>query len=491
MMTTRIVVGLTAGTCLIFSQNLMAEVSVFNPALLEIDHQSGVDIRQFNRANLMPPGVYSVDIFINGKMFERQDVTFVQDNPDADLHACFIAIKKTLSSFGIKVDALKSFNDVDETVCLDPAPRIEGSSWQFDSDKLQLNISIPQIYMDAMAYDYISPTRWDEGINALTINYDFSGSHTLRSDYGSQETDTSYLNLRNGLNIGPWRLRNYSTLNTSDGRAEYNSISTWIQRDIAALRSQIMIGDTWTASDIFDSTQIRGARLYTDNDMLPASQNGFAPVVRGIAKSNATVIIRQNGYVIYQSAVPQGAFEITDLNTASTGGDLDVTIKEEDGSEQRFTHPYASLAILKREGQTDVDVSVGELRDEDGFTPDVLQAQILHGFSHGITLYGGMQAAENYGSAALGVGKDLGALGAISFDVTHARANFSHDDTETGQSYRFLYSKRFDDTDTSLRLVGYRYSTEGYYTSMSGHRGATALKTFGKQVTDVVAWRER
>ncbi|EPC9037065.1 long polar fimbrial usher protein LpfC-O113, partial [Shigella sonnei] len=319
---TRIVVGLTAGTCLIFSQNLMAEVSVFNPALLEIDHQSGVDIRQFNRANLMPPGVYSVDILINGKMFERQDVTFVQDNPDADLHACFIAIKKTLSSFGIKVDALKSFNDVDETVCLDPAPRIEGSSWQFDSDKLQLNISIPQIYMDAMAYDYISPTRWDEGINALTINYDFSGSHTLRSDYGSQETDTSYLNLRNGLNIGPWRLRNYSTLNTSDGRAEYNSISTWIQRDIAALRSQIMIGDTWTASDIFDSTQIRGARLYTDNDMLPASQNGFAPVVRGIAKSNATVIIRQNGYVIYQSAVPQGAFEITDLNTASTGGDL-------------------------------------------------------------------------------------------------------------------------------------------------------------------------
>lgn len=170
MMTTRIKVGLTAGTCLIFSQSLMAEVSVFNPALLEIDHQSGVDIRQFNRANLMPPGVYSVDIFINGKMFERQDVTFVQDNPDADLHACFVAIKKTLTTFGVKVDALKSLNDVDETVCIDPGPRIEGSSWQFDSDKLQLNISIPQIYMDAMAYDYISPSRWDEGINALTIN---------------------------------------------------------------------------------------------------------------------------------------------------------------------------------------------------------------------------------------------------------------------------------------------------------------------------------
>ncbi len=57
-----------------------------------------------------------------------------------------------------------------------------------------------------------SAPRVGMGINALTINYDFSGSHTLRSDYGSQETDTSYLNLRNGLNIGPWRLRNYQSL---------------------------------------------------------------------------------------------------------------------------------------------------------------------------------------------------------------------------------------------------------------------------------------
>ncbi|MEY7202595.1 fimbria/pilus outer membrane usher protein [Escherichia coli] len=34
---------------------------------------------------------------------------------------------------------------------------------------------------------------------------------------------------------------------------------------------------------------------------------------------------------------------MTDLNTASTGGDLDVTIKEEDGSEQRFTQPLPIL----------------------------------------------------------------------------------------------------------------------------------------------------
>ncbi|XPE67134.1 fimbria/pilus outer membrane usher protein [Shigella flexneri] len=88
------------------------------------------------------------------------------------------------------------------------------------------------------------------------------------------------------------------------------------------------------------------------------------------------------------------------------------------------------MAILKREGQTDVDVSVGELRDEDAFTPDVLQAQDFMVFPDG-SFYGGMQAAENYGSAAW-VSVQSWCFGRNFFDVTHARANFSHDDTETG-----------------------------------------------------------
>ncbi|WP_434661002.1 fimbria/pilus outer membrane usher protein [Klebsiella sp. MISC125] len=460
----RLFLALVSGACLGFTTHAVARDTMFNPHLLEIDHPVDVDLRQFNRTNSLPPGHYKVDVVINGKMFERQDIRFVQETPDAELHPCFIAVKDVLSSYGVKVEALKSMTNVDNTTCIDPVPLVEGSTWLLDANKLVLNISVPQIYLNQFAYDYISPSRWDEGINALMVNYDFSGSHSIKSNYDSGSSDSYYLNLRNGINLGAWRLRNYSTFNSYDGSTEYHSVSSYIQRDIAALRSQIMVGDTWTASDIFDSNQIRGVRLYTDNDMLPSSQNGFAPVVRGIAKSNAKVTIRQNNYVIYQSAVPQGAFEITDLNTTSGGGDLDVTIKEEDGSEQHFTQPYASLAILKREGQTDIDISVGEMRDETKFTPNVAQAQIMRGLPWGLTLYGGTQIAEDYASVALGMGKDMGSFGAISIDATQAQARFDDGDDESGQSYRFLYSKRFDDTDTNFRLVGYRYSTEGFYT---------------------------
>ncbi|WP_414165454.1 fimbria/pilus outer membrane usher protein [Superficieibacter sp. BNK-5] len=458
----RVFIALASGVFIGFSGQVVARDLLFNPALLEIDHPMDVDIHQFNRANHLPPGKYKVTINVNGKTLTSREVTFVQDAPDADLHPCFIAVKDVLAEFGVKVAALKTLDAIDSSRCVNPVPLVPDSSWDVDVDKLALNITLPQIYLDLAAYGYISPSRWDEGINALMVNYDFSGTHSLKSDY--DEDDYYYLNLRNGLNIGAWRLRNYSTLNITDDKASYHSASTWLQRNIAALRSQVMIGDTWTASDVFDSTQVRGVRLYTDDDMLPTSQNGFAPVVRGIAKSNATVIIKQNGYVIYQSAVPQGAFAITDMNTTSSGGDLDVTIKEEDGSEQHFTQPFATLAILKREGQTDFDISIGEMREQSNFTPEFIQAQALHGLPWGVTVYGGIQGAEDYASAALGIGKDMGSLGAVSFDITQAKANFDDGDDEQGQSYRFLYSKRFDDTDTTLRLVGYRYSTEGYYT---------------------------
>lgn len=88
--------------------------------------------------------------------------------------------------------------------------------------------------------------------------------------------------------------------------------------------------------------------------MLPNSQRGFAPTVRGIANSSAIVTIRQNGYVIYQSNVPAGAFEINDLYPSSNSGDLEVTIEESDGTQRRFIQPYSSLPMMQRPGHLNI-----------------------------------------------------------------------------------------------------------------------------------------
>ena len=85
-------------------------------------------------------------------------------------------------------------------------------------------------------------------------------------------------------------------------------------------------------------------------------------MVRGIARTNAQVVIRQNGYQIYQSYVAPGAFEINDMYPTGGAGDLDVTIKEADGSEQHFTLPYASVPVLQREGRLKYALTGGQYR---------------------------------------------------------------------------------------------------------------------------------
>lgn len=159
-------------------------------------------------------------------------------------------------------------------------------------------------------------------------------------------------------------------------------MSSTLQRVIIPFKSELTLGDTWSSSDVFDSVSIRGAKLESDENMLPDSQSGFAPTVRGIAKSNAQVTIKQNGYVIYQTYTPPGPFEINDLNPTSSAGDLEVTIKESDNSETIYTIPYAAVPILQREGHIKYSATAGKYRSNsyNQNSPNVFQGDLIWGY---------------------------------------------------------------------------------------------------------------
>lgn len=199
--------------------------------------------------------------------------------------------------------------------------------------------------------------------------------------------------------------------------------------------------------------------------MLPDSLKGYAPVVRGIARTNAQVVIRQNGYQIYQSYVAPGAFEINDMYPTGGAGDLDVTIKEADGSEQHFTLPYASVPVLQREGRLKYALTGGQYRAYNSSVEKTPFGQIaaIYGLQKGITIYGGGQGASKYQSLAVGAGKNMGDFGALSVDVTQAWSTPANTAKTQGQSWRARYSKNVINTGTNFSIAGYRYSTRGYY----------------------------
>lgn len=468
----------------------------FNPALLERSESGEVsDLSVFTKGDNQAPGKYTVDIFVNNEPVDHKEVSFYADkdniNPEGSgLIPCLTL--EQLKQYGVKLEAVpelaalakkasekKELKDSVATTqsenavsapdeCINFLNIIPSSSAAFEFDKQALNLSFPQAVIAPSARGYVDPALWDEGINALLMDYNFTGSNNTSKYSGSDKShdDSYYLSLRNGINFGPWRLRNYSTMNDNNGTREWQNINTYLQRSIIPLKSQLTIGDGNSGSDVFDSAQYRGAQMASDDQMLPDSQQGFAPIVRGIAKTNAQVTVKQNGYTIYQGYVSPGAFEINDLYASGDSGDLDVTVKEEDGSTQHFIQPYSAVPILQREGHLKYSLTAGQYRGGygGGDRPNFAQLTLIRGFSHGFTLYGGSQSSKDYMSAALGVGKNMGDLGAVSVDVTQAKTNLPESQTSKGQSYRFLYAKSFVDTGTDFRLLGYRYSTSGFYT---------------------------
>ncbi|WP_407438861.1 fimbria/pilus outer membrane usher protein [Lelliottia sp.] len=451
----------------------------FNPALLEVDNPAskGVDLSTFEDGS-QAPGKYRVDIVINDQIIDTRELEFKAEknaSGEEKLQPCLSV--GLLQSFGIKTSLFPDLGKDGECARLAAIPDAS-AKFLFNAQKLVL--SIPQAALSPQARGYVAPELWDEGINALLLNYSLSGDNTHARNGNGSDSDSQYANLRPGVNIGPWRIRNYTTWNRdNDGQDKWDTVYTYAQRNIIALKSQLTLGDSSSPSDVFDSIPFRGGQLASDDEMLPDSLKGYAPVVRGIARTNAQVVIRQNGYVIYQSYVAPGAFEITDMFPTGGSGDLNVTVKEADGSEQNFIVPYASVPVLQREGRLKYSITGGQYRSYNSSVDktSLAQATAIYGLPRGFTVYGGLQEASKYQSLAMGLGKNMGDIGAVSADVTQAWSTPEDQNKESGQSWRVRYSKNFTDTGTNFSIAGYRYSTAGYYSMQE------VLDTYGEDTS--------
>ncbi len=249
------------------------------------------------------------------------------------------------------------------------------------------------------------------------------------------------------MNLGAWRLRasgNYNWM--TDSGSNYDFKNRYVQRDIASLRSQLILGESYTTGETFDSVSIRGIRLYSDSRMLPPTLASFAPIIHGVANTNAKVTITQGGYKIYETTVPPGAFVIDDLSPSGYGSDLIVTIEESDGSKRTFSQPFSSVVQMLRPGVGRWDISGGQvLKDDIQDEPNLFQASYYYGLNNYLTGYTGIQITDNnYTAGLLGLGLNT-SVGAFSFDVTHSNVRIPDDKTYQGKVIVFpgtSYSKK-------------------------------------------------
>lgn len=443
----------------------------FDPAFLNVLGESEtVDLKAFSQPGGVAPGEYSVAVLINQRSVGQHTLNFQKNAEDKIVPLLTPAL---LESWGVNVKNLPSLKDKAADRQLDNlSTLIPAAKTSLDLSRLRLEINIPQVAMQPNLGRDFAPELWDDGIPVLMANYNFSAGHSNSSQSGDSSTNNNlFASMRAGANAGPWRLRStitYSHYDNSIGSSvsQTRFSSTTLSRDISALRSTLMLGETYSGSDIFDGVPFKGVKLVSNEQMLPSQLRGFAPAITGVANSNARVTIRQNGNIIYETYVAQGPFSINDIQQAGMSGNYDVTVTEANGTTRQFIVPYSSLPVMLRPGGWKYEISGGQY--DGNLTRDSRQANFLltsliYGLPANITIYGGTLLADDYQAYSLGTGASLGNIGAISADITHANAHFSSGEDKRGESLRLRYSKSLTTTGTSVDLTALRYSTRDYF----------------------------
>lgn len=453
----------------------------FDPIFLNVSSPSSIDLNRFSNGASALPGTYQSDIYVNDELVGNAPVVFVEQSDKSVLPCLSADVLKKINFNYSQLPA--SFTEVLKSgkPCFSLSKMLPQSITSYDSGAQRLDISIPQAMMLNAARGYVSPELWDSGVPAAILGYNING-YTTHSH--GQDTHSAYAGINSGVNLGAWYFRHDGYWNWQQKLGgQYQSINTYVQRDVSPIKGRIVLGESNTPGQVFDTIPFRGAELLSDDRMLPQSQRGYAPDIRGIARTNARVTVRQNGMVIYETTVSPGAFVIDDLYPTGYGGNLDVTVTEADGTVQLFQVPYAALTQLLRPGMHRYNLVAGELNDVSlKKRPAIYQGTYQRGLTNNITGYGGVQVSQDYYSLQLGTAFGS-SVGAISADVTQARVHLlggtdkdgsARESAMSGQSYRLSYSKYIQETNSNFSIAAYRFSTSGYLDFLTAMRSLDA-----------------
>ncbi|MFH2256074.1 fimbria/pilus outer membrane usher protein [Enterobacter sp. KE9933] len=440
----------------------------------------GVSPDVFIWRDAVSPGIKFVDVKVNDRFADSMDVMFVSDGKNS---AAPCLTREQLIEIGVKADLYdipkSGAGDVKAAPsdCTGALKKIPSSQIAYDATQQVVSVTVPQEAVDRKRYTMISPNEWDHGVPSLRTSYNgyfYSSKMKGQSGNGWRTSDSTsesaYVNFNSTGTLGAWRFYSLDSFYRNPEQGwKSNHDRAYLSRDIAALRSNLQAGEIYTNTSGYmnNALPLTGVSLGTQQNISLENEFSYAPVVRGTARTNARLVIRQSGNIIYSTTLTPGPFAIDDLYSARVGADLEVTVEESDGQVQVFHVPYTVLPSMIRPGSSRYNIAAGKYRTQrhgDNSEPWVMAGNVEYGFER-FTLNNMLMVSEDYQSLSTGAAWNIGNIGAFSTEIAHARYQdkAEHKDRE-GTAVRFLYARHFEVTGTSLQILGYQYRSKNYLT---------------------------
>ncbi|TQN75905.1 UNVERIFIED_ORG: outer membrane usher protein [Citrobacter freundii] len=426
---------------------------VFDTTMIN-DGESNVDFSLFNDG-LQLPGKYFVSVYVNGNMVDKRYIAFKLSETEKTIALKPCLLSEDLKNYGFNLKKIPK-KTVSSDGCFD-FELIPQADVVFNFNQQRLSIIVPSKLLLPKNKDYVSEDLWDEGVPALLMNYQVDAQKTRNKTTG-KVVDYSFMRLQPGVNVGAWRLR--STVNWQRNQGWQRSL-LYAERGLRSIKSRIVLGEIDSSGFLFDNTPITGGKIASDESMLAYEQWSYTPVVRGIARTQARVEVKQNGYIIANNIVPPGPFELNDIPSGGGYGNLDVTVYENDGSQQKFVVPYYTPAIAVRQGYLGYNIVSGKYRPSNNHIKksNINSFEIKYGLPWDLTLYTGGQFSDNYHAEGIGIGAMMGRYGAVSSDFIFSNSKSNDKNIRNGNRLRINYSNAW--SSASVNAVS-EFMTKGY-----------------------------
>ncbi|CNE42487.1 outer membrane usher protein [Yersinia kristensenii] len=440
----------------------------FNTDVLDTKDRANFDLSQFSQRGYIMPGSYNLLVSMNKQELSEQPIIFYASETDPKKSEACLS-PQLIELLALKEDSFKKLVWSRGGECLDISS-LPGLTVEGDLATSSLHLSVPQAWLEYSEPDWDPPSRWEDGLPGVLFDYNLLGQLN-RQQKSNTSNNTLSGNGTTGANLGAWRLRaDWQSRVDQNSDAESNRKWDWSRyyayRAIPSLGAKLTLGEDFLNSAIFDSFRFSGASLATDDNMLPPNLRGYAPEITGVARTNARVIVSQQGRVLSETLVAAGPFRIQNLNSF-VSGTLDVRVEELDGQVQQFQVNTASIPYLTRPGMVRYRVAAGRPSSigHQSEGPVFGSGEFSWGINSGWSLFGGGISGENeYQAASMGIGRDLMEFGAVSVDMTQSWATLPEKGTLSGGSYRVNYSKNFQETGSQVTFAGYRFSERNFMT---------------------------
>ncbi|WP_186367928.1 outer membrane usher protein [Yersinia kristensenii] len=440
----------------------------FNTDVLDTKDRANFDLSQFSQRGYIMPGSYNLLVSMNKQELSEQPIIFYASETDPKKSEACLS-PQLIELLALKEDSFKKLAWSRDGECLDISS-LPGLTVEGDLATSSLHLSVPQAWLEYSEPDWDPPSRWEDGLPGVLFDYNLLGQLN-RQQKSNTSNNTLSGNGTTGANLGAWRLRaDWQSRVDQNSDAESNRKWDWSRyyayRAIPSLGAKLTLGEDFLNSAIFDSFRFSGASLATDDNMLPPNLRGYAPEITGVARTNARVIVSQQGRVLSETLVAAGPFRIQNLNSF-VSGTLDVRVEELDGQVQQFQVNTASIPYLTRPGMVRYRVAAGKPSSigHQSEGPVFGSGEFSWGINSGWSLFGGGISGENeYQAASMGIGRDLMEFGAVSVDMTQSWATLPEKGTLSGGSYRVNYSKNFQETGSQVTFAGYRFSERNFMT---------------------------